>query len=110
MATVIKIFHCYDCETEFEVSINHKINKHECVECSSENTEVMLQPAIIAKVGGPKTLGSLAEENSKKNPLTKEKVFEKSENHEKVKEKAKIDKLGRMTKDQQRKYIETGKM
>ena len=111
MAKVIKEYECEICGP-FEVEIRHDRQCRKCPKCKSTKIERLISRPVISKTAGPRTVGSLIEQNNRKNPLTREKIMGQSESeHTKKSEQAsKMRKLANMTPEQTEKYIHTGKM
>jgi putative FmdB family regulatory protein len=111
MATVIKEYECEDCGP-FEVETKHDRQCRKCPKCKSTKIERLISRPVISKMSGARTIGSLIEENNRKNPLTREKVMGQSESEhtKKSAEAQKMRKLATMTPEQTEKYIHTGKM
>jgi len=107
MTLVTKEYNCVNCG-DFEVMQQHKEQLKKCPTCKSKEIERLISAPLVAKDGAPRTVGSLIDKNNKKNPLTREKQFgEISE--KKLDRGSKIQKIARMTPEQQNTYIRTGK-
>lgn len=107
MTIVIKEYECENCGI-FECYQQHTSQLKKCPTCKSKNIERLISAPIVAKDAAPRTVGSLIDKNNKKNPLSREKQFgEISE--KKLDRGSKIQKIARMTPEQQNTYIRTGK-
>jgi putative FmdB family regulatory protein len=108
-------YKCSACESHFELrhSIKEPLVK-KCPECHALAMEVVIEPFELTVKGEIKTIGQLAEKNSK--AMGKEQLAMKMEKDgvnksialsEKQKE---VNKLGSLSNEQKVKYIETGKL
>lgn len=108
MALVTKEYFCENCG-KMEFLQNHKEIHVRCPKCNSIEIERTISAPVVAKDGGPRTIGSQIELNNKRNPLSREKAFGVGA-EKKIKAKEKMQKLQRMTPEQVNKYIERGTM
>lgn len=105
------IYRCEKCQVEFEATHSYKEKINEC-QCGGLVSKVICPP-IVASVKDIKTIGQLAEKNSKKMGKYKlselrDKDIESKGGIEKVKRNERIKKIGRMTAKQKVKYLEDG--
>lgn len=108
MAIVIKEFHCEKCDNTFEDHVKHTVRSKKCPTCKTKCESLISLPSI-SKMGGPRTVGALMEQNNKKNPLSKEKALGSKEDLKKMEHQKHMKDLARMTPEQTKRYIETGK-
>ena len=106
MAIVTKEYSCEKCGI-ISCEQHHEETTEVCWKCGGEIEQYISAP-LVAKLGGPRTVGSLIEQNNKNNPLTREKKFGVGA-EKKLAQKEKLAKIARMTPEQKKKYIETGK-
>lgn len=108
-------YRCNYCEHEYETfhSIKEDI-RTTCEICKNRTLQVVLDGAPVIINKEIKTIGQLAEANAKKmgryaleERMAQDKVKEKIQSQEKMKEARKI---ASMTPEQKTKYIETGKI
>ena len=110
------IYH-YKCECGFDQEVYHSIKeptKQQCPACKNPSLYIVIDTIPYGAVKEVKTVGQLAEKNSRN--MGKEQVqmkmdsdgtTEKIKNTEKMREAMK---LGSLTPEKKRKYIETGKL
>ncbi len=108
MSLVIKEYFCENCG-DFEDLQQHNKMHTRCPKCDSAEIERLISKPIVAKDGGPRTIGSQIELNNKRNPLTREKIFG-PDAEKKMKQREKMEKLQNMSTEQKNKYIETGQL
>lgn len=106
MATVIKEYRCENCG-DISKESHHDEVIEKCWVCGASLDQLICAPAI-AKMGGPRTVGAMMEQNNKRNPLTREKHFGVGA-EKKMAQEAKLKKIAKMTPEQKKKYIETGR-
>ncbi len=98
-------YKCSSCEDEFEIYQGIKDSaKKKCVKCGKSNLERMIYP-VIGRVKSIKTLGQLAEKNTKQfgssldNEAEAKRIAIKTRTRE-------LNEISRMTPTQKKKYIE----
>lgn len=105
MANVIKTYDCPKCGA-IEIVQNHKEVSKKCPTCKAKIERTLCAP-LVAKDAGPKTVGSLIEQNNKKNKLTREKTMGDI-TERKLSRETHFRKLANATPEQKRRYIERG--
>lgn len=106
MALVTKEYHCETCG-DFELLQNHKEQLKRCPKCDSMEVERVISRPLISKDGGPRTIGSLIEQNNRRNPLSRERAFG-IDAEKKMKAKERMEKIQKLTPEQTKKFIEKG--
>jgi putative FmdB family regulatory protein len=106
MALVTKEYGCDVCIKKFEVFQNHTETLDKCPTCGS-NVEQIISAPIIAKVGGPRTIGSQIELNNKRNPLTREKIFG-VDAEKKQKQRERLNKISKLDSSGMKNFLEKG--
>ena len=106
MALVTKEYRCETCG-DFELLQNHEEQLKRCPTCDSIEVERIISAPVVAKDGGPKTIGSLIELNNKRNPLSRERAFG-VDAEKKMKAKERMKKIQNLTPEQTKKFIEKG--
>lgn len=106
MANVIKEYQCSKCDVKFEVFQNHKETTRKCKTCGGKVEQVISVP-LVSKMGGPRTIGTQIEQNNKKNPLTREKIFG-VDAEKKIKAQERMQKIQRLSGDGLKNFIEKG--
>lgn len=106
---------CKNCGDDFETYRSIKADKlTTCTKCNSESLEIVIDGPFDMSVKEVKTIGQLAEQNSKK--MGKELLQRKMESdgitaqQEKKEKMATMNKLASLTPEKQDKYIRTGKI
>ena len=109
-------YKCASCESFFE--IRHSIKQSlltECPECHNLSLSVVVDsPFELTVKGEVKTIGQLAEKNSKE--MGKEQLAMRMEKDgisktiELTEKRKEVNKLGSLSKEQKVRYIETGKI
>lgn len=106
MATVVKEYQCANCIDKITIYQHHSETTELCPNCSGPIEQVISAP-IIAKVGGPRTVGTQIEQNNKRNPLTREKIFghdaEKKQN-----QKERLRKISKLDSSGMKNFLEKG--
>lgn len=104
MTIVIKEYLCPNCG-EIERSQEHDQISRKCWICKSPEIERRISVPIFSKNMEPRTVGTFAEKNGRKNPLTREKQFGQI-TEKKLSAETRLRKISRMTPEQKQKYIE----
>lgn len=106
MGNVFKEYSCPKCG-HIEIYQHHSKQSKKCPECSSPIERLISKP-IVAKDGGPRTVGSQIELNNKRNPLTREKVFGVGA-EKKIKEQERLKKIAKLDSPEKvKKFVEDG--
>lgn len=105
MAIVVKTYDCPKCGA-IEITQKHTEQSKKCPTCKSEIERTLSAP-LVAKDAEPRTIGSLMEQNNKRNKYEREKVM--GENTEKkLAKQTHVRKLANATPEQKKRYIERG--
>jgi putative FmdB family regulatory protein len=105
MATVIKTYECPKCG-DIEITQSHTTTSKKCPTCKSKIERVLSAP-MIAKDSAPKTVGTLMEQNNKKNKHKREKVMGEI-TEKKLEKESHMRKLANASPQQVKRYVETG--
>lgn len=105
MAIVVKTYDCPKCGA-IEITQGHKEQSKKCPTCKSQIERTLSAP-LVAKDAGPRTVGSLMEQNNKKNKHEREKVMGEI-TEKKLAKQAHFRKLANATPEQKKRYIEQG--
>jgi len=105
MALVTKTYDCPKCGG-IEILQTHTEVSKKCPKCKSK-VERTLSAPIIAKDAAPKTVGSLIEQNNRKNKYKREKVMGEI-TEKKLEKESHFRKLANATPAQKKRYIEKG--
>ena len=71
---VIKEYECENCGIFEELQSHNKVHK-KCPTCKSTNIERLISKPLLSKDNAPRTIGSQIDQNNRRNPLTREKIF-----------------------------------
>jgi len=107
MALVTKEYNCPNCG-DIEIFQTHTEISKKCPTCKAKIERVISRP-LVAKDGGPRTIGSQIDLNNKRNPLSREKAFGVGA-EKKLEAQSRMKKIQRMTPEQKKKFIETGNL
>lgn len=106
MGNVFKEYNCPNCGN-IEIYQHHTSQSKKCPTCKAQIERLISKP-IVAKDGGPRTVGSQIELNNKRNPLTREKVFG-VDAEKKIKEQERMKKISKLdTPEKLKKFVEDG--
>lgn len=106
MANVIKEYGCKSCGAKFEVLQRHDHVTKKCKFCKKKVEQIISAP-IISKLAGPRTIGSQVEQNNKRNPLTREKIFG-VDAEKKAKARERMQKIQKLDANGMKNFIEKG--
>ncbi len=102
---VIKQYFCETCGG-FEELQNHKEIHSRCPKCDSLEIERVITPSLVVDKT-PRTVGSMIEQNNRRNPLTREKLFGVGA-EKKIKAQEKMKKISELSPQGIKSYVEKG--
>jgi putative FmdB family regulatory protein len=105
MAIVTKTYDCPKCGA-IEIMQSHKEQSKKCPTCKSKIERTLSAP-MVAKDSAPKTVGTLIEQNNRRNKHGREKAMGDI-TERKLERESHFRKLANATPAQKRRYIEKG--
>lgn len=104
---VIKEYECDNCGIIEDLQAHDKTHK-KCWKCGSKKLERLISKPLISKDGGPRTIGSLIDQNNRRNPLSRERAFG-PDAEKKIKAQERMKKIQNLdTPEKMNKFIRDG--